>query len=167
MPTTYSVFIVFGKRRNPFLILSTLIRWVNKTPYSHCGVLVSSFNGGIVYESTMPKSKCTAYADWLKHYKLMDIVEVTTEKNPTEFLDTLLGVNYSYTQLLFIALKILIHPIFKYFTPNTINGMKELVCAEFVACFLEEFTTARFIENDFVTLSDVNKAAKDLANGTS
>ena len=164
MPSLNGTYIVFGKRRNPLMVLSFLIRFINKTPYSHCGVLITK-NGdeSFVYESTMPKSKMTPYKEWLKNYKLVECIWIPINEDPVEFLESKLGINYSFKQLFLIGLSMVFYPIFKYFKPSTVNGMKELVCAEFVALFLEAFTYYRFDKtNDFVSLIDVNRAAREL-----
>jgi len=154
------VFVIFGKRLNPWMILSPIICWVNKTPFSHTAILVSDESGDWVYESTMPESHKIPFKKWLDHYDLKASYEITKRivdiDKTKENLNQWLGIKYSYLQLLMAGLSLLFVKIFK---PKKINGSRRLICAEYVGMFLSEHCGIVFTKPlDYVTLSDISDA---------
>jgi hypothetical protein len=155
---TFDYSIVFGKRKNPLMILSWMIRFIGKTPYSHCGVLVKIGNEHFVYESTMPRSTCTPYDKWLKMYdvvKINRLAPVVSNQSCIEFLNKMLNIRYSFKQLALLGLSFITLGLVK---PLLTNGQQRFICSEYCARFIT-FACKRDFHKPFdsITLLDVDK----------
>jgi hypothetical protein len=155
---TFDYNIVFGKRKNPLMILSWMIRFIGKTPYSHCGVLVKVGSEYFVYESTMPRSKCTPYKEWMDMYHVVKVNRLTPmvdNYSCLEFLNEMLNIRYSFKQLILLGLSFITLGLIK---PLLTNGQQRLVCSEYCARFIT-FACKRDFHKPFdsITLSDVDK----------
>jgi hypothetical protein len=158
------VSVIYGKRRNPLMILSPLIRLVNRTPFSHTAILFEDDDGAWVYESTIPVSHKIPYSNWLEHYALVESHDISPAIKyalvSKVFLNSMLGIKYSYSQLIMAGLSLMFHGVFK---PKTSNGSRRLICAEFVVIFLDHVCEIDCGKpNDYVTLSDVYSMTKDI-----
>lgn len=156
---------IYGKRTNPFMILSPIIRLVNGTPFSHVAILFEDEDGQWVYESTMPVSHKIPYSKWLEHYTLVASHDITPKLKHAlvaeVFLHSMLGIKYSYSQLFMAGMSLMFQGIFR---PKQTNGSRRLICAEFVVLFLNHVCEMDCGKpSDYVTLSDVFDMTKETA----
>lgn len=134
---------------------SKLIRYVDKTPGSHCSIGLITHTGEKVYESVWPRSKRSTKAEWLEHNIIIKKYEFEIPPeirfDVYSWLEKSVGIKYSIPQL-FLILADLIKPA----NYRDLNGHSQLICSELVGVFLNKFLAAKLDETvDTIGVLDV------------
>jgi hypothetical protein len=134
------VYILFAENRAWWAVGSHLLKWVEKTNFSHVAVMLTDDYGTWVYESQAPQGRRVTLMEWLKKYKIVDsvLLDEHFKKGTHEYyyLYRQTQVPYSFFQLVLIGLGILNKALLERNKWLEVNGHKAAICTELVGNFL-------------------------------
>lgn len=141
------VYIISSKEKNPSM-LGKLISWYTKSECTHVGILV---NDHIYHSVKKGVSKITerAFLTERDYVDKINISHLVDDSKAAEWLESKLGLPYSYSQYYGVFLK-WIKFLF-------VNKYEKFICSEFVYYFYTSLIGKDWIVEhpDFLTPSDV------------
>jgi hypothetical protein len=143
------------KRRNPFMILSSIFRWVEGTTYSHCAWILDD----MVYEANIPKGRKISVKEWSKHYELVYTYQfqITDEQKAQalEVLQGFVGKPYSFFQLFVILAELCSSAAKNFIRYLEFNGESQYICTETIAVILNKIFLIAIPEDcDHISLKE-------------
>jgi hypothetical protein len=160
--------IVLAKRKNPWMILSRVIMWAEEINYSHSAIIAHDEEGSFVYESVWPKCHKIPLLEWEKVYEVKIKKtyfindEYLTKDDMKLWLNSQIGIGYSFYQLLMIGFGMLSAPIQKLIGQKTGLGSKYLICTELTGNFMAKFLGYSFGQNTaFLKLSSIHNSLEN------
>lgn len=150
--------VVFSDRTDG-AVGSKLIKWFEKTDFSHVSVL---FEDSYIYEAVYPRYHKIMISDWLKYNKIIKMYSFDVDfKDYVEahYVATkLIGKVYSVSQLALIFLensfKKTIKPISDVLGAIKLNNNRQLICTESVILILKQIGLKYDGSNDTISLND-------------
>lgn len=152
----------YSKNKFPFNIGALLIRFFQKTNFSHYALMLVQPSGRVTYfDSTSMGVRESAPWQYRKHYEIIDAKQIaTTSYNEfEEFFDKHRGKTYGFGQLVGLLLKLL-----KVVTKNPFGkGSKYIICNELVILYTNHrgFTTIK--DTDSLDLNDTTLIINELS----
>lgn len=141
----YKFYVEFLRNKDPFAIGARLIRFAIKRDYNHVEIVAVPQDGSspIYYGAVSPMSRKTTRAHIREKYEVVKRYELKMQEQHTgeqviEFLESLLGIHYSYIQnaiLLPMACWFYLKHLWAFLS---VNELKAMNCVEFVARVLVE-----------------------------
>lgn len=161
-------YVVTAYRKSWWAIISRLIQFVEKKPYSHCSILIKSETSETIYESEVPVSREIPYSKWLESYDPITFykmpVKPESQLEAQLFLKSLTGHPYSIIEALLIGIGRYNKNIAKFISKIVWNADRFFECAEFVAVFQTLFCGADYsISQDAIGLREVEEMSKKIA----
>ena len=134
-------FLAFYQQKNPWLFISRIIMFLEKRDTSHCEILEVTNNdleNGLSYGSVWPKSRVKPYREMKKHYTCKRVIplKVTNDSNAHNYLKSLIGIDFSFLQIVAIGIKIIFGSFIKLLAKTQINLSKYLICTEYCGIFM-------------------------------
>lgn len=158
--------IGFSRAKSPYALGSKAIQIAEKRPYSHCYVRYTHPVTGIDIISQAAHGFLNQFnGDIFKEANTI-IEEYTFDVYHKEYTDMLtyihlnLGRKYGFIQLVFIAIKKLLH-----IELNIHDGDKTFICSEFASRICDVLGIFHILNQDYITPSDLNKLIKGKING--
>lgn len=108
--------IIFSKPKAWWKVLSPIIRFFQKTTFSHCVI----YHEGFIYEATWPKARKISLDLWLKDNEIVFMLNKDVNMHIAE---ELVGRPYSFMQLFWALFDV----------KFTLNSVRGLICSEFIA----------------------------------
>lgn len=147
------IYQCMSNHKFPFNIIALIIRFIQRTNYSH--YTMSVFNNGVeeFYDSTFFGVRHMSREQFLKNYTIIRGYKVGREiskENFKSFALKLLGRGYGFMQiigLLMIALKIISKNPFG-------GGAKRIICNELIILFYNKFYFTGIKDTDSYDLND-------------
>ena len=150
---------ILSKRKNPLMIISWIIRFIEGTQYSHCAMCIEENGIEYVYESTMPKGRKILKSEWDKIYEPVYSYHfmLTDEQrhDALSILQSIVGKPYSYFQLLLILLELCSSAVKNFIRYLEFNGESRQICTETIAIMLNRVFMVAIPENyDHISLKE-------------
>lgn len=144
----------------------SLIKKVEGTNFSHTAVMLEYNDQQYVYHAVWPKVKRESLSSFRQDYDLYKKYEFQINADPLviyNYMQMLLGRNYSIAQLLLIYLKRTSAVINKISNGWILNHDNHLICCEINAMFAQDFLNYKFdMKLDSVGLREIEKACEEL-----
>lgn len=122
---------------------SWLIKRLDRSTGSHFAIRLETHSSVSYYESVWPRSTKSPEDEWLKHYVIRKRYDFEVpnihQAAVLEWLESMVGVWYAVSQLVLIALSIILWPFRAVFNRTILNHEKALICTELGSRFVEKF----------------------------
>jgi hypothetical protein len=156
-----TITVIFSKAKAWYKIGSKIISESEKRNYSHVALLISTDHGKFVLQASGNYINMITEDAFLRDNIICNAVLIELYniqyRNIIYYAMSKLGVYYSKTQLLFLAIKKLLK-----FEFNYKNGDKAMICSEYVIRSLEHGMKINVrIKRDYITPSDVETILKE------
>ena len=150
--------VVFSDRKEKAL-LTELIKWEEKTNYSHVSIM---FEDSYIYEAVYPYFRRIHVNEWLKYNAIIKTITFDVPlfdyNNAHAKAMSLLGTKYSFAQLGLIyienSFKRVLCPIGDKFESIKLNNNRRLICTESDLVILKEIGLKYKGSRDTISLND-------------
>lgn len=137
----YKFYVEFLRNKNPFAIAAFLIRFAIKRDYNHVEIVAVPQDPSlpiIYYGAVTPASRKATREQVREHYAVIKRYELKmklgyTGEQVIEYLESMLGIPYSYKQNLILLPMACWFWLKKQWAKLSVNEWQEMNCPEFVA----------------------------------